>query len=239
MLRLLQPDRPLQDIRAITIDLDDTLWEIGPVIRDAERALWDWLGANYPRIPEKFSADDVLQLRQQVIDEFEDRAHDFSFMRRAVLRRVAESAGYDDELVEPAFDVFYQARNSVELYPDVLPHLERFYSRYTVVAVTNGNANLEAIGIRHLFHGVVTAIEAGAAKPSRRIFDLAIERTGVATDRILHVGDHPETDVHGAREAGLRTAWINRNGGKWPGHMPPPDATISDLAELAELLDGA
>ena len=105
MLRLLQPDRPLQDIRAITIDLDDTLWEIGPVIRDAERALWDWLGANYPRIPEKFSADDVLQLRQQVIDEFEDRAHDFSFMRRAVLRRVAESAGYDDALVEPAFDI--------------------------------------------------------------------------------------------------------------------------------------
>ena len=238
MLRLLQPDRPLQNIRAITLDLDDTLWEIGPVIRDAERALWDWLGANYPRIPEKFTAEDLLQLRQQVIEEFEDRAHDFSFMRRAVLSRVAEVAGYDEELVEPAFEVFYRARNAVELYPDVVPYLERIYSRYTVIAVTNGNANLEAIGIRHLFHGVVTAIEAGAAKPSRRIFDLAIERTGVAAERILHVGDHPETDVHGARQAGLRSAWINRNGGQWPGDMAPPDVTISDLAELVELLDG-
>ena len=238
MLRLMQPDLPLQNIRAITLDLDDTLWEIGPVIRDAERALWDWLGANYPRVPETFSADDMLELRRQVTEEYEDRAHDFSFMRRAVLGRVAEIAGYGDDLVEPAFEVFYRARNSVALYPDVVPHLERMYSRYTVVAVTNGNANLDAIGIRHLFHGVVTAIEAGAAKPSRRIFDLAIEKTGVATDRILHVGDHPETDVHGAREAGLRTAWINRNGEEWPGHMAPPDATISDLAELARLLDG-
>ena len=229
----------MQNIRAITLDLDDTLWEIGPVIRAAERALWDWLRENYPRIPEQFTAEDMLQLRQQVIAEFQDQAHDFSFMRRAVLRRVAHVAGYDDDLVEPAFEVFYRVRNSVELYPDVVPHLERLYSRYTVVAVTNGNANLEAIGIGHLFHGVVTAIEAGAAKPSPRIFDLAVEKTGVAHDRILHVGDHPEIDVHGARQAGLRTAWINRNGEQWPGHMDPPDATISDLAELAELLGGA
>ena len=238
MLRTLQPDCALQNIRAITLDLDDTLWEIGPVIRDAERALWNWLGANYPRIPERFTADDMLQLRQQVIEEFTDRSHDFSFMRRAVLSKVAEASGYDDELVEPAFEVFYRVRNSVELFPDVVPHLERLYARYTVVAVTNGNANLEAIGISHLFDGVVTAIEAGAAKPSRRIFELAIEKAGVANDRILHVGDHPETDVHGAREAGLRTAWINRSGEQWPGHMAPPDATISNLAELVKLLDG-
>lgn len=238
MLRLLQPDRALHDIRAITIDLDDTLWEIGPVIRDAERALWNWLGTNYPRIPERFTANDLLQLRQQVVEEFSDQAHDFSFMRKAVLRRVADIAGYDEDLVDPAFEVFCRARNSVDLYPDVVPQLERIYSRYTVVAVTNGNANLETIGIRHLFHGVVTAIEAGAAKPSRRIFDLAIEIAGVANSEILHVGDHPETDIRGARQAGLRTAWINRNGDDWPGHMAEPDATISDLAELVELLDG-
>lgn len=239
MLRLMQPDRPLQDIRAITLDLDDTLWEIGPVIRDAERALWDWLGTNYPRIPERFTRNDLLRLRQDVVEEFDDRAHDFSFMRKAVLRRLAVVAGYDEGLVDPAFEVFYRARNSVNLYPDVVPQLERIYSRYTVVAVTNGNANLETIGIRHLFHGVVTAIEAGAAKPSRRIFDLAIKRAGVATSEILHVGDHPETDVHGARQAGLRTAWMNRNGDEWPGHTEGPDATISDLADLVELLDGS
>jgi len=221
------------------LDLDDTLWEIGPVIRDAERALWDWLGANYPRIPERFTANDLLQLRQQVVEEFGDRAHDFSFMRKAVLRRLADVAGYDEELVDPAFEVFCAARNTVILYPDVIPQLERIYSRYTVVAVTNGNANLETIGIRHLFHGVVTAIEAGAAKPSRRIFDLAIERAGVAKSEILHVGDHPETDIMGARQAGLRSAWINRNGDDWPGHMTEPDATISDLADLVELLDGS
>jgi putative hydrolase of the HAD superfamily len=226
----------LQNIRAITLDLDDTLWPIGPVIHNAENALWQWLGVNYPRIPETFAAEDLLQLRQEVIEEFEDRAHDFSFMRRTVLQRVADAAGYGDELVEPAFDVFYDARNSVELYPDVLPHLEQFYDRYTVIAVTNGNANLETIGIRHLFHGVVTAIEAGAAKPARQIFEIAIEKAGVATDQILHVGDHPETDVHGARKAGMRTAWINRNGDEWPEDFTAPDVTISSLADLVVLL---
>lgn len=234
-----QPENRLQRIRAITLDLDNTLWAIDPVIHKAEAALWQWLSENYPQIPDRFDAEDLLELRKTVIDEFQHKAHDFRFLRKKVLERVAGQSGYDASLVEPAFRVFDDARNTVELYPDVLPALEQLFQRYTVVAVTNGNANLETIGIRRYFHNVVTASDTGVAKPARPIFEQAVRHAGVAPAQILHVGDHPLTDIDGARQAGLKTAWINRTGETWPDELEAPDAIVTTMIELRELLEAA
>ena len=240
MCALIQLSVPaLHRIRAITLDLDDTLWEIGPVIRRAEAELWEWLGEHYPAIGERFSTDAVLELRDEVIREHWDKTHDFRYLRKTVLARLATASGYTTELVEDAFAVFDAARNRVELYPDVEPALSRLAEDYVVVAVTNGNASLERIGIRHLFDDVVTAAETGVAKPAPPIFHAAVERAGVAPDETLHVGDHPELDVAGASDAGLRTAWMNRAAAVWPDHLAPPDATITTVTELADLLADA
>ena len=227
----------MRHIRALSLDLDDTLWEISPVIRRAELALRDWLAAHYPVIVERFSPEDMVEVRREVMERHHDRVHDLRFIRKAVLRHVAADAGYDEAIAEPAFDVFDRERNSVDLYPEVLGELERLSERYTVIAVTNGNANLETIGIRHLFDGVVTAEEAGAAKPAMPIFDVAIRMAGVGAGEILHVGDHPETDIHGARQAGLCTAWINRRREQWPERFEAPDVEVTSMTELRELLE--
>ena len=226
-------------IRAVTLDLDDTLWAIDPVIRRAEERLWAWLTEHFPKIPENYPAEAMLTIREEVVDEYWHKNHDFRFLRKKVLERVATSVGYDVSMVEPAFAVFDAARNDVELFPDVLPNLELLARSLRIVAVTNGNANLEIIGIRHLFHDVVTAVGAGAAKPARRIFEEAVDRAGVAPQQVLHVGDHPETDVAGAREAGLRAAWINRKGDDWPDHLESPEAVVTSMTELHRLLGPA
>lgn len=223
-------------IRTVTLDLDDTLWEIGPVIRQAEAQLTAWLAANYPRVVELFPDAAAVELRQRIVTEHADRLHDLTFIRRRVLAAMFAQSGYSVNAVDAAFDVFNKARNDVCLFPDVLPALESMRRRYTLVAVTNGNADLEAIGIRHLFAAVVTARDAGAAKPAQRIFDAAVEAGGAAAAHTLHVGDHPEIDVMGARAAGLRSAWVNRNAAPWPAAAPGPDVEIRNLEELDALL---
>ncbi len=223
-------------IRAITLDLDDTLWEIGPVIRRAEAELWQWLTQHYPRIPQRVSQGELSEIRAKLVDEHPDKGHDFRFLRKQALTRVARMAGYSADLVEPAFDVFDAARNEVEFFPDVLPVLEAMTSRYRLIALTNGNASLQRIGVRHLFHDVVTAVEAGAAKPARPIFEEAIRRAGVNREQVLHVGDHPENDIEGARSAGLRSVWMNRNGSIWPEQLSRPDAIVTNMSELHDLL---
>jgi putative hydrolase of the HAD superfamily len=229
----------LQRIRAITLDLDDTLWEIEPVIRRAEAKLWQWLAENYPLISTSFSATDVLDIRVSVMEEYADQQHDFRFLRKKVLARLAQEAGYATDLVEPAFEVFDRARNEVELFPDVLANLEALAENFTILALTNGNASLQKIGIDHLFHDAVTATDVGAAKPAREIFEVAIERSGYSAIEILHVGDHPETDIDGAREAGMQTAWMNRTSAEWPEHLPQPDVVVTTVADLRRLLEAA
>jgi len=223
-------------IRTITLDLDDTLWEIGPVLRRAESRLREWLEERYPRIVGMHQPEDIAELRARVVTEFAERAHDLTFVRRAVLARMGIAAGYGDGFVDDAFAVFDRERNSLELFPEVHASLESLHRRYTLVAVTNGNARLDRIGIDHLFHGFVSARTAGAAKPAQCIFDAAVVAGGAAPHETLHVGDHPEIDVNGARAAGLRAAWMNRSGCEWPGALPPPDAVVRDLRELERLL---
>lgn len=229
----------MQRIRAITLDLDDTLWEIGPVIQRAEARLWQWLAENYPRISKSFSATDVVNIRVSVIEEFADYQHDFRFLRKKVLERLATESGYATDLVEPAFEVFDHARNEVELFPDVLSNLEALAENFTILALTNGNASLQKIGIDHLFHDAVTATEVGVAKPAREIFEVAIERSGYSAIEILHVGDHPETDIDGARDAGMQTAWMNRTSADWPQHLRQPDVVVTTVADLRKLLEAA
>ena len=90
--------------------------------------------------------------------------------------------------------------------------------------------------IDDLFDAFVSARSAGAAKPAQPIFDAAVEAGGASAHETLHVGDHPEIDVDGARSAGLRAVWVNRNGTDWPGALARPDGIVRDLEELDRLL---
>ena len=82
----------MRGIRTITIDLDDTLWSIAPVIKRAEQALWRWLDEHYPRITADWDAAGMLRLREQVVSENAGRAHDLRFLRCTVLARMAEAS---------------------------------------------------------------------------------------------------------------------------------------------------
>ena len=209
----------MNDIRTITLDLDDTLWAIHPVIKRAEERLYAWMGdtlsAHHRAVRARRSARGSCRSDGRV----QDRSHDLTFLRRTVLARLGEAAGYGEHYVDEAFAVFNEARNDVTLFPEARPALEALRERFALIAVTNGNADLEKIGIRDLFDGVVSAAMAGAAKPARPIFDMAVKAGGASADRTLHVGDHPLYDVHGARDAGLRAVWVNRNGDAWPGRI--------------------
>jgi putative hydrolase of the HAD superfamily len=77
-------------------------------------------------------------------------------------------------------------------------------------------------------------------KPDPGIFLAAAALLGVEPGQVLHVGDDPALDMVGARDAGLRTAWINRQGEPWPAGMgPPPDLDLPDMTALADWLEAA
>ena len=226
----------MNGIRTITLDLDDTLWDLHPVIRRAEKSLYAWLGERYPRITAMFEPADIREVRSRVVRQHHDKRHDLTFLRHTVLTEIAGAAGYSDFRVDQAFAVFDEIRNDVDMFPEVRPALIALRERYTIIAVTNGNADLDKIGISDLFDDHVNAAMAGAAKPERPIFDAAVKAGGAGAAETLHVGDHPLYDVHGARQAGLRTAWVNRDGSQWPDEYEVPDAEVVHVGELLTLV---
>ena len=222
-------------IEAITFDLDDTLWEIWPVVERAEELLHDWLAARYPRIPARFTTLELRELGGEVASAWPEIAHDRTLLRKAALGLAARRAGYAEFDVEGAFAVYFIARNAVEPFAEVRPTLERLARRYALASLSNGNADLRLIGLDDLFRVSLNAIAVGAAKPEPLMFEEICRLLHARPDQIVHVGDDPEHDVLGGQNAGFHTVWVNRTGRDWPGG-PPADAEISDLAELEAVL---
>ena len=98
----------LQRIRAITLDLDDTLWSVWPTIERAEQTLQDWLLQHAPKTAALCTERNLIrEIRQQIQDSRPDLQHDLSAMRREAIRLALLRAGDPGVLAEPAFEAFF------------------------------------------------------------------------------------------------------------------------------------
>ena len=86
---------------------------------------------------------------------------------------------------------------------------------------------------------VVTAEQAGAYKPSRRIFDFGHAALGVGDDAVVHVCASPHLDLVATRELGLRDVWIDRGTGRRPANGYRPYAVLPSLDGLPSLFRDA
>lgn len=227
-------DVPVQ-IRAVTLDLDDTLWPFAPVAAGISAALDGWLAEYAPLTRASHDPAAIPGLLQAIRLEHPEIAHDLGAVRREVLRRSLTAAGEDPALAEAAFDVVFAARQQVTLYPDVAAALDRLAARVPLLALTDGNADLELTGVSRWFTaGLVNARDVGVPKPDVRMFRAASERLGLPPEQILHAGDNLELDVVGALAAGFQAAWVQRD---LAGSAPDGAVTVATLTELAALLE--
>jgi putative hydrolase of the HAD superfamily len=227
----------MRALRAIIFDLDNTLWDVGPVIVRAEHAMYEFLSRHYPRVTARHDLDSMRAVRVRMALEFPAQRHDFTWLRTQALIHHAQEAGYPDSMAEEAFELFFRVRNEVVLYEDARPALERLSRRARLFVISNGNADLGRIGIAHYFERCLAARDAGVLKPDPRIFRMLIEAAGLEADEVAHVGDDPHADVEGARRAGLLPVWLNRAGSAWPLASAPPEHTITSLAELVRVVE--
>ena len=223
--------------KAILFDLDDTLWPIAPVILQAEATLHQWLGQNAPRGADRFSLENLRPARLALLASEPEFHLDLGALRRAGLISAFEEAGEDIDKVEQAMVHFFAARNAVIPYDDVVPGLLRLKGRALIGSISNGNADLQAIGLAHHFHVSVAASQIGCAKPDPAIFHVACNALGVAPAEAVYVGDDVLLDVDGAQRAGLRAVWMNRtDSGKHLEHGVTPDAIVRNFDELLDWL---
>ncbi|WP_263261867.1 HAD family hydrolase [Pseudomonas sp. RIT-PI-S] len=226
-------------ITLVTFDLDDTLWHTAPVIQSAEIALREWLASHAPKLG-PFPPERLFEIRQRLIDADPGLAHRISHLRRQVLQVALEEAGYPRSealtLAHEGFEAFLEARHQVSFFPDAAATLEALAQRYTLGALTNGNADVRRLGVADYFSFALCAEDLGIGKPDPRPFEEALRLGSANAADAVHVGDNPRDDIAGAKQAGFRAVWYNPGRLTWAGGAMP-DGEISALGQLPALLE--
>lgn len=224
------------NIKLITFDLDDTLWPCMPVIMQAETVLHAWLEQHAPKLAAEYDVEALRNHRKSVTRERPDIAHNLTLTRVISLQRLLQQYEYDISLADKAVERFRVERNKVTPYDDVKQVLDVLGKHYFLIAVTNGNADINHTPLKGYFRYALTAEMVGASKPDPAIFIEAMHLGQAQPDETLHIGDSPETDIKAAHDIGIHSIWVNRQQQTWPEDLKPALLEINRLDPLESLL---
>ena len=143
--------------------------------------------------------------------------------------------------IDAAIDHVMNGFSELSLHPDVVAgirSLQEFGLR--LVTLSNGAAQVAETlfakaGIAEAFERLLSVEGAGIWKPATEAYAYAARECSTAPEKMMLVAVHP-WDIHGAALAGLHTAWINRTGTIYPGHLRSPEYTVSNLGEVVNVL---
>jgi 2-haloacid dehalogenase len=225
-------------VRALVFDVFGTLVDWRSGVAEAFRA------SGAPGDPAEL-ADDWRGRYRPILAEVNEGSRpwgNFDELHLATLGELLSERGIDLAVEEQLRLV--GAWRRLDPWPDVSPGLEAMRQRHVVATLSNGHVALLVDIARHAdlrFDCVLSAELAQAYKPAPDAYRTAARLLGVEPAELMLVATHG-WDLEGAREAGLRTAFVERPLEFGPGSaaQPEPDAdeSVADLLELAERLPG-
>ena len=228
----------------VTFDLDNTLWDVDPVIVRAEYAMESWFEERFPGFSDQFTSAERDLFKAQILKKCPEKASNLTALRLDIYLLALKKFGLPSEeaksVAEAALAHFCEWRQRVDLFPHVIEVLESLYQDFSLAVITNGNADVfhPYVGLGQYFEFAVRADQIGVAKPDAQTFLHAAKLAKLDVSQIIHIGDHPVDDVFGAASAGARSVWFNRHGArrwdeKWGSHS---NAEIHSLLELPTVI---
>lgn len=236
---MIQFHRRLRPVKVISFDLDDTLYDNVPVMQKAERALVEHLQQRFPQTAE-LKVSHWRALRDKLAQQDATLASNMTALRETTLQHGLVSAGVDktaaQQGTEHAMDHFLTHRNQVDVTQEVHRLLRALADRFPLIAISNGNADVERIGLAGYFAGAWQPTPSLRGKPTTDLFEAAQKALGFKPGELLHIGDHPISDVQGAARFGAQTVWLNQEGRPDSRLTWLPTLTIAYLPQLADIL---
>lgn len=206
--------RSIGPIEGLTFDLDDTLYDNHPLMIVAEQRLLDYLARHYPDTQD-MTVHHWRAIKNEQLQIHADLASDMGELRKRTLRAGLTTRGYSGQTlnnaVQDCFEFFYFERSNFEISKTIHSLLSELSKRLPLVAITNGNVNMQQVGLDGYFTHCFKANLANPMKPHPHMFELASSKLNIKPGRLLHVGDNFEKDVQGAIAAGYQSAWFACN----------------------------
>lgn len=198
-------------IEAVTFDLDDTLLRYERSPGDVLQLAFETL-----EIEPLFTVEEYYAR----FDEFARKSDSMDELRSECFAALARDNGYEGRLGRRVAEAFSAERDqsNVELVPSAAAVLDEFSRAYRLAVVTNGardtqRRKVDAVELERWIDAVVVAGHDVPPKPSPEPFERAVRSLDVTPETTVHVGDSLETDVRGARAAGLDAVWVSPDPG--------------------------
>ncbi|WP_081221101.1 HAD-IA family hydrolase [Pseudoalteromonas luteoviolacea] len=229
-------NRSISPIQVLSFDLDDTLYNNHPIILNAINAMQTYLQS----IPQWAAQDGDywLACRRHVSQIQPYLQSDVTQWRKVALEYGLSQLGLTKEEITRhthlAYQAFADARSQITVADSVLTLLDNLAKKYTLIAITNGNVEVDKFNLAGVFSRVYLAGPDGEAKPSDALFKRACRDLKIHPNQILHIGDSLDTDVQGANHAGCHSVWLNNQGVTYQ-YQGLADIEISDIHQLKAL----
>ena len=227
-----------RDIQILSFDLDDTLYQNEEVIHAAEQAQFDAVCEVIPKAKE-IGLTFWGNLKSQVARQSPELVHDVTAWRYEVIRRgLAEFGIQDEAITEQVFNQFYNARSNFKVPEQTFSVLHKLKQQFKLVAVTNGNADIERIGLADYFQGYYRAgVNGCKMKPYPDMLMKVMQDFSVEAHNILHIGDNVGSDIQASINANVDNFWFNPEQNPYPSGYALPSAQYTCLSDLLQLLD--
>ena len=237
-----EPIKKMSKIKLITFDLDDTFWDIKSTIINAEMNSRKWSEDKIGRKIEWGTFEDFMKIRSELVNNDPSLEYDLGMLRKKTIafhvKKFFKNSKDLNKFIEDAYNFFLRERHKVTFYDNVIEVLEELSSKYRLGVLTNGNADVNKLGIGHLFDFSISSMDVKSNKPDQAHFVKARELSQVDFNETLHVGDHPLNDVLGARELGINTMWFNLNNLNWDIDNNPP-IQFTKWSQFKDLLESS
>ena len=222
-------------IRLITLDLDNTLWDIEKTMVRAEKELRVHLKSVSEKAFDIYCSETTSEIRNRLMREQPGLRSDLTEFRKLLLSEIFFQAGNSIQnskiLASSAFNKFFEFRNKVVFFEGAIDVLTALSEKYKVFALTNGNSDVKMIGIDKYLSGAVSSAEVGVSKPSPKIFKAVLDKAGEEAKSCIHVGDDYEDDIVGANNAGIASIWLNHRNQSDPS-MDLATKVVSKVTEI-------
>jgi len=227
--------------RHLFFDLDHTIWDFDVNSREALLDIYHSLSLDRAGVDD-FDRFHKLYLghNERLWDRYRKGQMKVDELRwKRMFLSLLEFRNGDEELARRMGIEFLEVLPTKKaLFPDTLPVLDYLTERgYALHLITNGFEKtqlhkLNSSGIAKYFREVITSESSNSLKPHRDIFDFALSKTGAVLSESVMIGDSPEVDILGAREAGMDQVFVNHTGLSTPVEAT---YTVTSLKELMEI----
>ena len=229
--------------KLITFDLDDTFWDIAPVIIKAEKDTRAWLQKTVGEI-DWGSMSDLMGIREDLIKVMPSLEWDIGLLRKEIykqkLKNIVPNESERNELINTAYSMFLEKRHEVIFYDGVYDAIEKLSKKYYLGILTNGNADIFKYDIGRFFDFSISSFDVQDNKPNKPHFESAKNKyENISYEEIIHIGDHQINDVYGAYHLGMKAIWFNNMNNEWDQSFDKPDefSHWNDCTKLIEEID--